>query len=53
MSEKDKKIMENILSAVPKMSEFEKGYFLGMAESKAAEKKDKDNEDSVALDDSE
>ena len=43
MSEKDKKIMESMLSAVPKMSEFEKGYFLGVAESKAAEKKDNEN----------
>ncbi|MFR1352826.1 MAG: hypothetical protein ACLSCA_10490 [[Clostridium] symbiosum] len=39
MSEKDKKILETIAKALPKMSEFDKGYFLGTAESKAMDKK--------------
>lgn len=39
MSEKDKKILATIKEALPKMSEFEKGYFLGIAEAKASEKK--------------
>ncbi len=39
MSEKDKKILETIAEALPKMSEFDKGYFLGTAESKAMDKK--------------
>lgn len=44
MSEKDKRILETIAEALPKMSEFDKGYFLGTAEAKAAEKrKKKDN----------
>ena len=32
MSEKEKKILETIATAVPKMSEFDKGYLLGMGE---------------------
>lgn len=39
MSEKDKKILETIAKALPNMTEFDKGYFLGTAESKASEKK--------------
>lgn len=39
MSEKDKKILETIAEALPKMSEFDKGYFLGTAEAKAMDKK--------------
>ena len=37
MSEKDMKVIEMVLIAIPKMSEFEKGYFLGLAETKARE----------------
>lgn len=43
MSDKDKKILETIAQALPKMSEFDKGYFLGTAESKASEKRQKKN----------
>lgn len=43
MSEKDKRILETIAEALPKMSEFDKGYFLGTAESKVAEKRKKDD----------
>lgn len=32
MSEKEKKIIESITKAVPNMSEFDKGYFLGVGE---------------------
>lgn len=32
MSEKEKKIIESIAKAVPNMSEFDKGYFLGVGE---------------------
>lgn len=39
MSEKEVRILTVIANAIPRMSEFEKGYFLGVAESKAAEKK--------------
>lgn len=41
MSEKEKKIVEKIKKAMPNLSEFDKGYFLGKVESLAdeAEKK--------------
>ena len=32
MSEKEKNILESIAKAVPNMSEFDKGYFLGVGE---------------------
>ena len=38
MSEREKEIMETIIEGLPKMSEFEKGYVLGVIESKASEK---------------
>ena len=33
MSEKEKKIVEKLKEAIPKMSEFDKGYILGKVES--------------------
>lgn len=42
MSEREKEILETIAKALPNMSEFDKGYFLGVAESKAAEKKERE-----------
>ncbi len=39
MGEKDKEILKTIAKALPKMTEFDKGYFLGKAESKAEEKR--------------
>lgn len=39
MSDREKDILKTISEALPKMSEFDKGYFLGVAESKAADKK--------------
>ena len=41
MSEKEKKILETIVTAVPKMSEFDKGYLLGMGEAMVNQKKQK------------
>ena len=38
MSEKEKKILETIATAVPKMSEFDKGYLLGMGEAMVKQK---------------
>lgn len=38
MSEREKEIMEAIIEGIPQMTEFEKGYVLGMIESKAAGK---------------
>lgn len=35
MSEREKKILEALNAAIPKMSEFQKGYLLGTAESMA------------------
>ncbi|MDO5147751.1 MAG: hypothetical protein Q4D60_12230 [Eubacteriales bacterium] len=32
MQKKDEKVIETIMVAIPKMSEFDKGYFLGKAE---------------------
>lgn len=40
MSEKEKKILESIAKAVPNMSEFDKGYFLGVGETIAKYKND-------------
>lgn len=40
MSEKEKKILETITEAIPKMSEFDKGYLLGMGEAMASKKKE-------------
>lgn len=40
MSEKEKKILETIATAIPKMSEFDKGYLLGMGEAMVSKKQD-------------
>jgi len=41
MSEKEKKILETIAKAIPNMSEFDKGYFLGKSEGAVDNKKNK------------
>lgn len=41
VNKKEKEIMTTIAIAIPKMSEFDKGYFLGFAESKAKQKRKK------------
>lgn len=45
MSEKEKQIVEKIKDAIPKMSDFDKGYILGKTESLAADSHTKDKED--------
>lgn len=45
MSEKEKKILETIATAVPKMSEFDKGYLLGMGEAMVKQKGEKNATD--------
>lgn len=52
MSEKEKAIVEKIAKAIPNMSEFDKGYFLGKVESladvdKKEEEKQRDEEEKV------
>lgn len=46
MSEKEKNILESIAKAVPNMSEFDKGYFLGVGETIAKYKNPDKSEDS-------
>ena len=43
MSEKDEKALDTIARAYPKMSEFDKGYILGVAESRIGEKQTRDS----------
>lgn len=45
MSEKEKKIVEALADALPNMSEFDKGYVLGVAESNQ-KKHDEEKDDS-------
>lgn len=44
MSEKEKQIVEKLRDAIPKMSDFDKGYILGKVES-MAESSQKNEED--------
>ena len=46
MSEKEKNVVEKLKEAIPKMSEFDKGYILGKVESIAEEKKDDKSKES-------
>lgn len=43
MSEKEKDVVEKLKKAIPKMSEFDKGYILGKVESMS--NKDKENKE--------
>lgn len=45
MSEKEKDIIKTIGEALPKMSERDKGYFLGYAEALASQKKEEGEAD--------
>ena len=36
MSEQDKKVVEKLKAAIPKMNDFQKGYVLGMVEGSAS-----------------
>lgn len=40
MSEKEKQVVEKLRDAIPKMSDFDKGYILGKVESMAEQKKE-------------
>ena len=40
MSEKEKQVVEKLKEAIPKMSDFDKGYILGKVEGMAEQKKD-------------
>ncbi len=44
MSEKEKQVVEKLKEAIPKMSDFDKGYILGKVESIADKKKDNKEE---------
>lgn len=44
MSEKEKRIVEKLKDAIPKMSDFDKGYILGKVESLSSDKKDDDSD---------
>ena len=48
MAENEKILMETIAAAVGHMSEFEKGYFLGVAETRVAEKAEKEAKETQA-----
>ena len=45
--EMEKIIVEKLKEAIPKMSDFDKGYILGKVESMADEKKDNEKESEV------
>lgn len=38
MSKKEKEVIKTIAKALPKMTDFDKGYFLGVAENSIAQK---------------
>lgn len=44
MSEKEKIIIEKVKETIPDMSEFDKGYILGMVENLASEQTEKEKE---------
>lgn len=43
MSEREKEIIQTVADALPKMSERDKGYFLGYAEAMASQNKEEDS----------
>lgn len=44
MSEKEKRIVEKLKEAIPKMSDFDKGYILGKVEGMTSEKEAEEEE---------
>jgi len=50
LSEKEKDIIKTMAEALPKMSEMDKGYFLGYAEAMVAQKDKKEEEARAAMD---
>lgn len=49
MKEREKEILKTISQAYPKMTEFQRGYLLGVAESIKKEKGNKDKKNPVAV----
>lgn len=45
MSEKEKQILETMTKAIPNMSEFDKGYLLGMGEAMVSNKRQQENKE--------
>lgn len=52
MSEKEKKIVKKLKEALSKMSDYQKGYMLGMVESLADNKPNKDKEETKEINES-
>lgn len=50
MSEKEKQILETITEAIPKMSEFDKGYLLGMGEAMVSRKEEGEKDEQLDTD---
>ena len=46
MSEKEKRTLEIITKAIPQMSDFQKGYLIGMGEAIGEQNKKRENKDS-------
>lgn len=46
MSEKEKRVVEKLRDAIPNMTDFQKGYVLGMVESSASKHSEQEEENS-------
>ena len=44
MSEKEKRVVEKLRDAIPNMTDFQKGYVLGMVESSASKHSEQEEE---------
>lgn len=44
MSEKEKRVVEKLRNAIPNMTDFQKGYVLGMVESSASKHSEQEKE---------
>lgn len=53
MSEREKQILETLTTALPEMSEYDKGYLMGkgetIADMRRAERKEKENDGSMKM----
>lgn len=45
MSEKEKQVVEKLKEAIPKMSDFDKGYILGKVENMTEQSKEKEEKE--------
>lgn len=45
MSEKEKQVVKKLKEAIPKMSDFDKGYILGKVENMAEQNKEKEEKE--------